>query len=53
MIPFEKDNLTAYALLLRIEIVLRECLRRALEAEHGVQWQKKIHGDLLKKIRKS
>ncbi len=53
MIPFENDNLRAYALLLRIEIVLRECLRRALEAEHGVQWQKKLHGELLKKIRKS
>ncbi len=36
MIPFENDDLRAYALLLRIEIVLRECLRRALEAEHGV-----------------
>lgn len=53
MIPFENDNLRAYALLLRIEIVLRECLRKALEAEHGVQWQKKLHGELLKKIRKS
>lgn len=53
MIPFENDNLLAYSLLLRIEIVLRECLRKALEAEHGVQWQKKLHGELLKKIRKS
>src|SRR3990170_4737287 len=53
MIPFENDNLRAYTLLLRIEIVLRECLRKALEAEHGVQWQKKLQGELLKKIRKS
>lgn len=53
MIPFENDNLKAYTLLLRIEIVLRESLRKSLEAEHGAQWQKKLHGELLKKIRKS
>jgi hypothetical protein len=53
MIPFEGENLRAYTLLLRIEIALRECLKAALEAEHGRQWQKTLHGDLLKKIRKS
>lgn len=53
MIPFENDNVRAYTLLLRIEIVLRECLRKSLESEHGVHWQKKLHGELLKKIRKS
>lgn len=53
MIPFEQDNLKAYTLLLRIEIVLRECLNEILESEHGPQWYKKIPGDLLTKIRDS
>ncbi len=53
MIPFEQDNLRAYTLLLRIEIALRECLRISLESEFGAGWQKKLPGDLLKKIRQS
>lgn len=53
MIPFEKDNQRAYTLLLRIEIVLRECISRAYQSEFGVQWQKRIPGDLLLKIKKS
>jgi len=53
MIPFENDNLKAYTLLLRIEVVLRECLKQALEAEHGLSWQKKLNGELLKTIRKA
>jgi hypothetical protein len=53
MIPFEQDNLKAYALLLRIEIVLRECLRKSLESEFGAQWQKKLPGELLTKIKKA
>jgi hypothetical protein len=53
MIPFENDNLRAYALLLRIEITLRECLRIALESEFGVQWRKRLPGELLKKIKES
>ena len=40
-------------LLLRIEIVLRECLRKSLESQSGVDWQKKLPGDLLTKIRKA
>jgi hypothetical protein len=53
MIPFENDNLTAYTLLFRIEIVLRECLRKSLESQFGVDWQKKLPGELLTKIRKA
>src|SRR5207249_11389800 len=53
MIPFENDNLKAYALLLRIEIAIRELLRISLEAEFGVQWRKRLPGELLKKIKES
>ena len=53
MIPFENDNLKAYALLMRIEIALRELLRASLEAEFGVQWRKRLPGELLKKIKQS
>ncbi len=53
MIPFEDDNLSAYTLLLRIEIVLRESLRKSLESQSGVDWQKKLPGELLTKIRKA
>lgn len=53
MIPFENDNLKAYALLLRIEIALRELLRISLESEFGVQWRKRLPGELLKKIKES
>ena len=37
--------------LLRIEIALRELLRISLEAEFGVQWRKRLPGELLKKIK--
>jgi len=40
-------------LLLRIEIVLRECLKHSLESQSGVDWQKKLPGDILTKIRKA
>jgi hypothetical protein len=53
MIPFENDNLRAYALLLRIEIALRELLKSCLEAEFGVQWRKRLPSELLKKIKAS
>lgn len=53
MIPFESDNLKAYALLLRIEIALRELLRLSLESEFGAQWRKRLPGELLKKIKES
>lgn len=53
MIPFEEDNLAAYRLLIRIEIALRECLKRSMEAEFGPSWQKKLPGGLLKKIMES
>jgi hypothetical protein len=53
MIPFENDNLKAYALLLRIEIALRELLRISLEFEFGTQWRKRLPGELLKKIKES
>jgi len=53
MIFFEDDNLKAYSLLLRIEIVLRELIKKSLESEYGEHWQKKLPGDLLKKIRAS
>jgi hypothetical protein len=53
MIPFENDNLRAYGLLLRIEIVLRECLRISFESEIGAHWQKRLPGPLLKKIKES
>jgi hypothetical protein len=53
MIPFEGDNLKAYALLLRIEIALRELLRISLEEQYGRQWRKRLPGELLKKIKES
>lgn len=53
MIFFEDDNLKAYSLLLRIEIVLRELLKTAFESEFGKAWQKRLPGELLKKIRES
>jgi hypothetical protein len=53
MIPFENDNLKAYALLLRIEIALRELLGISLESEFGAQWRKRLPGELLKKIKES
>lgn len=53
MIPFENDNLKAYALLLRIEIALRELLKLSLESEFGVKWRNRLPGDLLKKIKAS
>jgi len=51
MIPFEQENLRAYTLLLRIEVVLRECLRESLKSEFGVDWQKKLPGELHKTIK--
>lgn len=53
MIPFEKENTKAYVLLLRIEIVLRECIRTSMEIEFGANWQKRLPGDLFKKIKES
>lgn len=53
MIPFESDNLKAYTLLLRIEVALRELLRKSLESEFGLNWRKKLPGDLLKKVKES
>lgn len=53
LVSFENDNLKAYKLLLRIEIVLRECLKDALKSENGLHWQKKLPGELLKKINDS
>ena len=51
MVPFEIDNIRAYRLLLRIEIALRELIRRAYHAEFGEQWRRRIPGDLRRKIR--
>jgi len=53
MISFEEDNVSAYRLVLRIEIALRECLRESLEAENGAGWRKVLPGELLKKIRQA
>lgn len=53
MIHFEQENLEAYKLILRIEIVLRECVRISMESEIGVGWQKRIPGELLKKIKEA
>jgi hypothetical protein len=51
MVPFEEDNLKGYKLLLRIEIVLRECLRESLREQSGQHWRRMLPGDLLVKIR--
>jgi hypothetical protein len=53
MLPFEQDNLKAYTLLLRIEVAIRECLRKHLESSIGLSWHKHLPGDLLKKIREA
>ena len=51
MVPFEDDNIKAYKLLLRIEIAIRECLRRSLEESSGPKWRRLLPGELLKKVR--
>jgi hypothetical protein len=53
VIPFENDNLEAYKLILRIEVALRESLRRSLETIHGTHWRRLLPGELLKKIREA
>jgi hypothetical protein len=53
MIPFESENVRAYTLLLRIEIALRQSIREAFENAYGANWQKRLQGDLLKKIREA
>lgn len=53
MVPFETDNLRAYLLLLRIEVALRELIRKAYQAEFGAPWRRRLPGDLLRKIRES
>ncbi|MBK8039638.1 MAG: hypothetical protein IPK22_21280 [Verrucomicrobiaceae bacterium] len=50
---FEFENTRAYSLLLRIEVLLRECLREALEEQDGRKWQRKLPGALLTKIKDS
>ena len=51
-IPFEAANLRAYALLLRIEIGLRECLNCS-KRHTGSNSKRELQGELLKKIRQS
>lgn len=53
MKSFEEENLKAYASLLRIEVVLRECVRAKYEAEFGSGWRKRLPGELYKKIKES
>jgi len=53
MVPFEEDNVKAYKLLLRIEIVLRECIKNSLEFTFGKNWQKYLPGTLLINIKDS
>lgn len=53
MVPFEEINKEAGTLLLRIEVVLRELLAREYRAQHGIEWQRRIPGALLAKIRAS
>src|SRR5262245_33326198 len=50
-VPFEALNLEAYQLLLRIEVLLRELIRTALQSEHGTSWHKRLLGDQLTRIR--
>jgi hypothetical protein len=52
-LPFESLNTEAYRLLLRIEVALRELLSEELERTLGPSWQKRLPGDLLKKIRQA
>lgn len=42
IVPFENDNVVAYRLLLRIEVAIREVLREALIAQHGLGWQRHL-----------
>jgi hypothetical protein len=53
LLAFEADNVEAYKYLLRIEVILRESLRANLESELGPNWQKRLPGDLLKKVRQA
>lgn len=51
MIHFEKNNVEAYALVLRIEILLRELLQVSWCTAYGEEWRKRLPGPLLQKIK--
>src|SRR5262245_21661184 len=53
VVPFEEANLLAYKLLLRMEIALRESLRKSLSDQFGPKWRSQLPGELLKKIRQA
>lgn len=53
MILFEKRNVGAYKLLLRVENILREFIARSLKEEFDSRWQREIPGDCKKRIKES
>jgi hypothetical protein len=50
LIPFEDANIETYRLLLRIEVAIREVLRKTLEEAHGARWRRQLPPDLRKQI---
>ena len=50
-IPYADRNAEGYQCLLYVEVALRELTRRELRNHHGEDWQKRIPGRYLKKIR--
>src|SRR5882724_9719628 len=53
MVPFERENVEAYRLLLIIEVVLRELLQATSQDHYGLGWRKKLPGKLLTKVREA
>src|SRR5436309_14585589 len=53
MLEYEAANVEAYTLLLRIEVGLRELLRKTLTEQLGPGWGKRLPGDLLTKVREA
>ena len=50
---FEEENVEAYQLLLRIEIVLRESLKETYEDLFGQKWEQNLPPPILKEIHES
>ena len=50
MVPFEDDNTEAFKLLTRVEIGIRELLRKSLQQTHGNSWRRQLPALMRSKI---
>ena len=50
-VPFEERNVEGYRLVLYVEVALREIAKNEYEKTYGHDWQKRIPGQLLRRIR--